>query len=123
MITEFSIDVDNSKDIPSIEIKGEIDIYTCTKLRETLANFSENKESNLILNLESVQYIDSTGLGTIAHTAQKIEQNNGTIYIICNKPQIKKIFEVSGLLRKNIEIHETETQLLNKTEETHWIKN
>ena len=55
--------------------------------------------------------IDSTGLGTIAHSAQQIQANTGQIYVICTKPQIKKIFEVSGLLTKNLTLFESEDQI------------
>ena len=36
MLSEFSINIDYSKNIPCINIQGEIDIYTCSDLRETL---------------------------------------------------------------------------------------
>jgi len=116
MISEFSIsvgtiNVNDSKSIPAIRVRGEIDIYTCGELRKTLATTLENSSHDFLLNLEHVQYIDSTGLGTIAHSAQQIQASNGKIYVVCTKPQIKKIFEVSGLLRKNIAIYESEDSL------------
>ncbi|RAP27134.1 hypothetical protein DID74_00945 [Candidatus Marinamargulisbacteria bacterium SCGC AG-333-B06] len=116
MITEFSIDVDSinlegAKTLPAIRVRGEIDIYTCSELRKTLATVLEDSSHDILLNLEHVQYIDSTGLGTIAHSAQQIQTNNGQVFIICTKPQIKKIFEVSGLLSKNITMYESEDQL------------
>ena len=111
MITEFSIDIDNSKDIPSVNIQGEIDIYTCGELRKNLSTITDNSLKSFVLNLERVQYIDSTGLGTIAHTAQQIQSKDGTIFVICSKPQIKKIFEVSGLLQKNIKLYESFDQM------------
>ncbi|MAQ64416.1 hypothetical protein CL647_04380 [bacterium] len=116
MITEFSVDVDtlnlsDSKSLPVIRVSGEIDIYTCSELRKTLASTIESSATDFLLNLENVQYIDSTGLGTIAHSAQQIQTNNGQVFIICTKPQIKKIFEVSGLLSKNISIYESEDQI------------
>ena len=116
MITEFSIDVDtislnNSKSLPAIRVRGEIDIYTCSELRKILSSTLEDSANDFLLNLEHVQYIDSTGLGTIAHSAQQIQTNNGQVFIICTKPQIKKIFEVSGLLSKNITLYESEDQI------------
>mgnify|MGYP001212558177 CR=1 FL=1 len=117
MLNEFSINIDYSKDIACINIQGEIDIYTCSNLRENLQKVEEEKPGDFILNLDQVQYIDSTGLGTIAHTAQKLEDKNNVIYIICTKPQIKKIFEVSGLLRKNIKLIESQETITQKVEE------
>tara|TARA_Y100000591_G_C21775097_1_gene667815 strand:- start:930 stop:1310 length:381 start_codon:yes stop_codon:yes gene_type:complete len=116
MISEFSVDVDSlsvdgSKQMAVVRVRGEIDIYTCAELRKSLSAVIENSADTFILNLENVQYIDSTGLGTIAHSAQQIQANSGQIYVICTKPQIKKIFEVSGLLTKNLTLFESEDQI------------
>ena len=116
MISEFSVDVDNvsfngSKSMAAVRVRGEIDIYTCSELRKSLTSVIENSADTFILNLENVQYIDSTGLGTIAHSAQQIQANSGQIYVICTKPQIKKIFEVSGLLTKNLTLFESEDHI------------
>ena len=116
MISEFSVDVDSlsvdgSKQMAVVRVRGEIDIYTCAELRKALSSVIENSADTFILNLENVQYIDSTGLGTIAHSAQQIQANTGQIYVICTKPQIKKIFEVSGLLTKNLTLFESEDQI------------
>ena len=94
MITEFSIDVDKTQDPPTIFVRGEIDVYTCVELRETFALLLTEYSDKIILNLENVEYIDSTGLGTIAHAAQNLNETSGSIVIICQKPQIKKIFQV-----------------------------
>ena len=118
MITDFSVEVKKTSELPTIQVKGEIDIYTCAELRNSILTTIEEGHNNLILDLENIQYIDSTGLGTIAHAAQSIETKNGTIHVICTKPQIKKIFEVSGLPKKNITLYETaEAISVNKTSE------
>ena len=66
-------------------------IFIPCRIKPILTTIEEG-HSNLILDLENIQYIDK-GL-TIAHAAQSIETKNGTIHVICTKPQIK-IFEVS----------------------------
>ena len=111
MSNNILVATDKEANLPIIKVRGEIDIYTCSQLREALSKTIEESTQHLILDLEELQYIDSTGLGTIAHSAQIIEGKNGTIYILCNKPQIKKIFEVSGLPKKNIELYENKIDL------------
>ncbi len=106
MIENISIQLNEEHKLPLMTVKGEVDIYTCGKLRSALANLIESNSSDFILDLNEIIYIDSTGLGTIAHIARSIEKNKATIHILCNKPQIKKIFEVSGLEQKNITLYE-----------------
>lgn len=102
MMSGFSLEIETKQDIPVINIVGEIDVYTCPQLRSKLTELVETGNHSIILNLENIHYIDSTGLGTIAHTARSVETNKGKICIVCTKNQIKKIFEVSGLEKKNV---------------------
>ena len=114
MVSGFSVEIEEKNNIPIIHVTGEIDVYTCPQLRTTLASLVDKGQNLLILNLENIQYIDSTGLGTIAHTARTIEATNGMVCVICTKNQIKKIFEVSGLEKKNIRLCADESSALKE---------
>ena len=115
MNLDFSMEVSEENKIPIIRVSGEIDVYTCPRLNKLLNDLIEDKEKkHVVLNLEDIQYIDSTGLGTIAHSARKINDKEGKIYIICTKPQVRKIFEVSGLANKNITLVEEEKEALTQ---------
>ena len=116
MITEFSIDVDKLKIHLLFLFEGKLMFILAFELRETFALLLTEYSDKIILNLENVEYIDSTGLGTIAHAAQNLNETNGSIVIICQKPQIKKIFQVSGLLMKNIKLYETKENVFEKHE-------
>ena len=110
----FSVEVEEKENYPIVHIKGEVDVYTCPALKEKLKEVVDRGQLQLVLDLEDLQYIDSTGLGTIAHTAQNIQDQNGQVHVICNKPQIKKIFEFSGLEEKNITLYDTEAAVVEK---------
>tara|TARA_B100001113_G_C20664914_1_gene429502 strand:- start:118 stop:465 length:348 start_codon:yes stop_codon:yes gene_type:complete len=110
----FSVEVEEKNNYPIVHIKGEIDVYTCPALQEKLNEIINRGELQVVLDLEDLQYIDSTGLGTIANTAQNIQDQNGEVHVICNKPQIKKIFEFSGLEEKNITLYDTKSELVKK---------
>lgn len=109
---DFSIQVEEKNKTPIVRVQGEIDIYNCHKLNKTLNQILEKKPNRFVLDLENIQYIDSTGLGVIAHAAKILMMTNGKINVICIKPQVKKIFEISGLSKKNIQLFEEETLAL-----------
>ena len=118
-MTNFSVKVtkkDKKQKLPTIHVNGEIDIYTCPELRTALDNIILEGNNSFILDLDNTQYIDSTGLGTIAYSAKNIQNNEGKIYVICTKPQIKKIFQVSGLEKKNIRLFENSSLIENEIE-------
>lgn len=92
--------------LPLLRVLGEVDVHTCGKVNKALADLTEHAD-HILLDIDKVDYLDSTGLGGIAHVAKQLAQKDGHIYMICTKPQIKKIFEISGLKSKNISLHES----------------
>ena len=53
----------NRDGIEVITVGGEIDIYTAPRLRELLIDLVSKNSYQLIVNLEKVGFLDSTGLG------------------------------------------------------------
>lgn len=112
---DFTIDIQPESSAPVVRITGEVDVHSCPKLNDTLTELINNGNQDIILNLDNVHYIDSTGLGSIAHAARQVENDQGKILIVCTKPQVKKIFEISGLEKKNISLHDTEEIAIEAT--------
>ena len=113
MSIEFQVEVAEKDTIPIVRIQGEIDVYTCPKLHDIFQNLISQGSSNVLLDLMNIQYIDSTGLGAIAHVAKSLLAKNGTVHIVCTRPQVKKIFEISGLQNKNVRLFDEEEVALN----------
>lgn len=82
-----------------LEIKpiGEIDIYTSPEFKDKVIDIIETKKINIIINGEELEYIDSTGLGVLMSILKKIKENNLIIKIVNLKPNIYKLFDITGL--------------------------
>ncbi|MFH1429614.1 MAG: STAS domain-containing protein [Candidatus Margulisiibacteriota bacterium] len=113
MTLNLKIKVREEEGIPIIDLVGEIDVYTYPQLNEVINKIISEDHSQIIVNLENVKYIDSTGLGVLASSANKIAPQKGSLHVVCTKPQIKKIFIVSGLLEKNFKLYDTEQEAIN----------
>jgi len=92
-----------------VEVQGEIDVYTSPRVKETVNELIEGGKYNFAINLEGVRYIDSTGLGVLIGALKKVREHNGRIVLICTNPQIKKIFNITGLI-KIFEIYKDEEE-------------
>ena len=109
MVIEFSVSVDSNGWLPVVRVADEIDVYTCPKLHKVLTELMGESASSVVLDLQQVHYIDSTGLGTIAHSARHLSKENRHMHVVTTRPQVKKIFEISGLTSKNIRLFEEES--------------
>lgn len=97
MSIEIVKKLDENLDSWVIHIIGELDIYTSPKFKEVLTDALEEKMSNIIVNGESLSYIDSTGLGVLISALKKVKENNKTITIERIKPNIRKLFDLTSL--------------------------
>ncbi len=91
------IKVERAEDQASVfSVSGELDAYTAPDLRDALdAELAEGK-SWVIVDMAGLSYLDSTGLGILVGTAKKCRQVNGDLAVACTKPNLLKIFEISG---------------------------
>jgi anti-sigma B factor antagonist len=84
---------------PVLDLNGEVDSYNSPKLREKMVTLIDDGQSNLVINLSGVDYIDSTGLGTLVGGLKRASEKGGAIQIICPNEQIYKVFSITGLVK------------------------
>ncbi len=104
---KISLREDKNRKIKIVDIEGEVDVYTSMELKKDLNNLIDAGEKRLIINLEKVVYMDSSGLGILVAVLKRIRSEKGNMKLIKLTPGIKKIFELTRLT-KFFEIFDTE---------------
>jgi anti-sigma B factor antagonist len=82
-----------------IEVGGEIDVYTAPKLRDKITELVGNGNYNLVIDMEKVDFLDSTGLGVLVGGLKKVRAHDGSMRLICNQERLLKIFRITGLAK------------------------
>lgn len=108
---EIEIEIKEKNNLKFFNLRGEIDVYTSPKLKEKVVEELEKKVENLVINLQEVSYIDSTGLGILIGALKRMKEREGNLYLIFSSPRLKRIFEITGL-NKIFLIYESEEELL-----------
>lgn len=81
-----------------LRIEGELDMHTASTLRHAIDTEIEKRGiRTVILNLQGVQFVDSSGLGVILGRYKKLLPLGGKLKITNVPPHIYKIMELSGL--------------------------
>lgn len=82
-------------------IAGEIDLAVADTLRSALDRELDGNAGirHMVVNLSGVNYIDSSGLGVLLGRYKRISRDGGRMFIVGSPPQVRKIIEMSGLLR------------------------
>ena len=87
-----------SKDgIEVVDVGGEIDIYTAPRLRELLIDLVSKDNYQLVVNMDKVEFVDSTGLGVLVGGLKRVRAHDGSLDLVCTLERILKIFRITGL--------------------------
>lgn len=80
-----------------VHVNGEIDMYTASSLREKLLTLFADGVTALVIDVNSVEFCDSTGLGVFIGMQRRLREVGGDLMIVCDRPQMLKIFQLTGL--------------------------
>ena len=94
-----------------VVVGGEIDVYTAPKLRDKITELVNAGQHHLLVDLEAVEFLDSTGLGVLVGGLKKVRAQDGSMALICSQERLLKIFRLSGLA-KVFAIHDSEATAL-----------
>lgn len=97
MALDVNIKYDEEKNIWVVNPSGEVDIYTSPELKEKLLKSLKEKETDLLINGEKLDYIDSTGLGVLISILKRVKEKDNDVIIINLKSNIRKLFDITGL--------------------------
>ena len=97
-----------------IEVGGEIDVYTAPKLRDKITELVGNGNYHLVIDMEKVDFLDSTGLGVLVGGLKKVRAHDGSMRLICNQERLLKIFRITGLAKVFV-IHDSAEAALATT--------
>ena len=86
------------KDIVIIEPSGEVDFYNSSAMRERFGKLTNQKREAILVNLDKVTYIDSSGLATLIELMQKMNKYGGKLKLSGLNQTVKDTFEVSKLI-------------------------
>jgi anti-sigma B factor antagonist len=100
--------------IEVIDVRGEIDMYTAPRLRELLIDLVSQGSYRLVVNLDKVGFLDSTGLGVLVGGLKRVRAHDGSLDLVCTQQRILKIFRITGLTEV-FGIYETVDQAIAAT--------
>src|SRR5262249_451940 len=85
--------------IEVVDVEGEIDVYTAPRLRELLIELVNVGHYQLVVNMEKVEFLDSTGLGVLVGGLKRVRAHDGPLDPGCTHAAILKIFRIPGVTK------------------------
>jgi anti-sigma B factor antagonist len=93
----MELKIRKNDEIYIIDVLGEMDLYNSYKLKELMMKMLEKKIERFIINLEDVEYIDSSGIGALIYITSTIKKMNLKLAITNVRGSVKKVIELTKL--------------------------
>ena len=111
-VTVLDIGYEISKNDAGQEIVSgftELDIDNHFIFLEAIDALLDAGQTNILVNLSNVSYIDSSGLGSIFDGYRKTIAKNGNLKLSNTNKDVKRVLEITKISKK-IEIYDTEEE-------------
>ena len=80
-----------------VRASGDIDLTTAPRLREQLVKLVVGGQPRVVLDLQAVDFVDSTGLGVIVGMLKRTRSQGGDLRLVSTRTGLRKILEMTAL--------------------------
>ena len=94
---ELDVKTEQSGATCMISLTGEVDVYTSPRLKKELIDRIDAGCLDIVVELDALGFIDSSGLGVLVSGLRHAKEHGGTLRLVCTNESILKIFRITGL--------------------------
>ncbi|HNW58496.1 MAG TPA: STAS domain-containing protein [bacterium] len=91
------LDTEQRGNVAVMSIRGDVDLYSSPQLRKEILRLVAERDVRLVVNLDQVHYMDSSGLATLIEGLQHLNRNNGRMAVTGLRDAVKEVFELTRL--------------------------
>ncbi|WP_082235561.1 STAS domain-containing protein [Halobacillus massiliensis] len=93
----LTIDVTNKENIAGVALSGEVDAFTAPKLKDTLLPLTKENGQTVEVDLQDVNYMDSTGLGVFISALKSTKEHDTSLKLVNMQDRVYRLFKITGL--------------------------
>jgi anti-sigma B factor antagonist len=97
MSDNLVLDSEDRGDLTVLTVAGEVDLYTAPRLKERLSELTGSGRSRLAVDLQGVEFMDSTGLGVLIGALKRCKEAGGTLALVGPREPVVKVLAITGL--------------------------
>jgi anti-anti-sigma factor len=100
MVEELRVEVSQSVRAWAVVVRGELDMQTAAQLERVLEDVIREGARLVTLDLEHVDFLDSSGLRVILAASNKLSEQDGELLLEGASPAVERVLEVTGLIER-----------------------
>ena len=96
---EIKISITDLNKYKIIGIDGDVNLYSVSQLKKDIIKLIEDGHISIVIDMNKVRYMDSSGIALLANIQKKIKTSNGFFGIVGMNMEIKNILRLAALER------------------------
>lgn len=96
---DLPIEIEQEHSHAIVRVVGDLDASTSPTLQECLAGLLDGGTDDLVVELDSVPFCDSSGLGVLVGAHRRLAHDGGHLAVRRPRPPVRHLLEISGLDR------------------------
>lgn len=89
--------IDSPNKIKVFHVEGELDVHNVKNLKSEIMDSIESIGWTYELNMDKVNYLDSSGLGMLVYLKKEITRHDGKLRIVKLKEPVLNVFKLTKL--------------------------
>lgn len=85
------------EDYSILTLSGEIDVFSAPQFKQAVNSIVEGIENHLIVDMNNVKYMDSSGFGILLSALKKLRPVGGTVNLIGCAAPIERVLKITKL--------------------------
>ena len=95
----MEIKLQNEGTVRILSCQGRLDAQVSNTLKENIQQQLDEGAVNLVIDLEGVDFLDSSGLGALVAGLRKAKEKKGEIKLSGLRPDVRSIFDITRVAR------------------------
>ena len=91
--------IESHHTIDVLSISGRLDLVSSSALKDTIRQRLADRRKHFILDMEKINFINSSGLGALISALRDIRLTGGRLVLAHMAPYITEIFAITGLTK------------------------
>ncbi|HUC53456.1 MAG TPA: STAS domain-containing protein [Candidatus Cybelea sp.] len=95
--TNFAVTIRQAGPISLVDVSGRLTSFEVGALGDSIGRLLEQGRKNIVLNLRSLQYLDSSGIGELARIYVSAIKQSGQMKVVGLSAKVEEILKITQL--------------------------
>lgn len=96
-MVNFSMNVRQADDVSLVDVTGRLTSFESKAFREMIVDLLKHGQTNIVLNLTGLEYLDSSGIGELVQNYLRVVKRGGAMKVVGLAPKVEEILKITQL--------------------------